>query len=214
MKRILLFLVLSVILESAFSQNGPSISIVNNTGYTLDYIYVSQTASDNWLEDILGDKVLPDGESITIRLPFALDVTNQYDIRVVDEDDDTYTKWDVLVNNDSRIEFTLSDFDEDTSVDESDEDNSLPRVNIENNTGYDVYYLYISTTASGSWKDDVLGDDVLLDGEDVYVRLPYPLDVVNRYDIKLVDEDDDSYIKWDVLITPDSIIEFTFDDWE
>lgn len=212
MKRILLFLFLSVIMVSAFSQNGSTISIVNSTGYTLEYIYVSQTASDNWLEDVLGDKVLPDDESVTIKLPYSLDVTNRYDIRLVDVDGDTYTRWDVLVKADSRIEFTLADLDEDTSTDVSEDTDALPRINIENNTGYTVYYAYISTTASGSWEEDLLGDEVLEDGEDIFVRLPYQLNVVNRYDIKLVDEDDDSYIKWDVLVSPGSIIEFTIDD--
>lgn len=212
MKRILLSLFLSVIIVSAFSQNGPAIRILNNTGYTVEYIYVSQTASDNWYEDILGDKVLPDGESVTVNLPYPLDVTNRYDIRIVDEDEDNYTKWDVLVNADSRIEFTLSDIDEDSSTDDSEDTDALPKVSIGNNTGYAIYYAYISTTASGSWGDDLLGDDIIEDGEDVSVRLPYELNVVNRYDIKLVDEDYDSYTKWNVLITPDSWIEFTLAD--
>ena len=212
MKRILLSLLLSVIVVSAFSQNGPPIRIVNNTGYTVEYIYVSQTASGNWYEDILGDKVLPDGESVSVNLPYPLNVTNRYDIRIVDEDDDTYTKWDVLVNASSRIEFTLSDIDEDSSTDNSEETNTLPKVSIGNNTGYAIYYAYISTTASDSWGEDLLGDEVLGDDEDVTVRLPYQLNVANRYDIKLVDEDDDSYTKWNVLVTPEASIEFTLAD--
>lgn len=87
-----------------------------------------------------------------------------------------------------------------------------PRVTIVNNTGYTVYYVYISQTATEKWEEDVLDEDLLMNDDYVNVRLLYPLDVVNRYDIKLVDEDGDTYTKWNVLITPNARIVFTIND--
>ena len=87
-----------------------------------------------------------------------------------------------------------------------------PRVTIVNNTGYTVYYVYISERAARDWEEDIMRNDVLLNGDYVNVRLLYPLTTVNRYDIKLVDEDGDAYIKWNVLITPNARIVFTLDD--
>ena len=42
-------------------------SVVNNTGSTIYHIYCSSVGSDNWEEDILGEKgVVMPGESVTI----------------------------------------------------------------------------------------------------------------------------------------------------
>jgi hypothetical protein len=192
----------------AAAQDLPRVTIVNNTGYMVYYVYISQTATDDWEEDIMGDDVLPNGDSVRVRLSYSLNVTNRYDIRLEDEDGDTYTKWNVLITPDSRIVFTISDLDNESQNQAA----NLPRVTIVNNTGYMVYYLYISQTATDDWEEDVLGDSVLSSGESYRVRLAYPLNVTNRYDIRLEDEDGDTYTKWNVLITPDSRIVFTIND--
>ena len=70
-------------------------------------------------------------------------------------------------------------------------------VTIINRTGYTIYYLKISPESSDDWGDDWLGDDVLMDGDHI------SLDLAERgygknctFDIKAIDEDDDSYIQW------------------
>lgn len=212
-KYFLLSFVLSCLTLTAFTQELPVVTIVNNTGYTVYYVYMSQVASDDWGDDLMGSEVLSDGESVDIRLAYPLNVTNKYDIKLEDEDGDTYTRWDVLITPDSRIVFTIGDMDIDydyESTSYSSTDN--PIVYVLNNTGYTVYYVYMSQTASDDWGEDLMGDEVLLDGESVPIRLAYPLTVTNRYDIKLEDEDGDTYTLWDVLVSPDSTIEFTIGD--
>jgi hypothetical protein len=194
----------------AFTQDNPTVRIVNNTGYTVYYVYISQIATDDWEEDVLGDDVLTDGHSVNISLKYPLDVTNRYDIKLEDEDGDTYTKWDVLISQGSTVEFTIGDLDVSSASDQS--STVSPVVHIINNTGYTVYYVYVSQSSADDWHEDVLEEDVLLDGQSVGVTLAYPLDVVNRYDIKLEDEDGDTYTKWDLLISPESNIEFTIGD--
>ncbi|GHT80634.1 hypothetical protein FACS1894130_12080 [Spirochaetia bacterium] len=93
------------------AQSSPRVTIVNNTGFTIYYIYISQTAADEWEEDVLDDDVLLDGDSITVTLAYPLTVTNRYDIMLEDEDGDTYTKWDILITPDARIIFTIKDLD-------------------------------------------------------------------------------------------------------
>ncbi|MDR1866837.1 MAG: hypothetical protein LBQ77_01055, partial [Treponema sp.] len=51
-----------------YAQNRPSITIVNNTGYTVYYLYISQSTATEWEEDILGDAVISNGDSINVRL--------------------------------------------------------------------------------------------------------------------------------------------------
>jgi hypothetical protein len=93
------------------AQSRPRVTIINNTGYTVFFIYISQTATDDWEEDVLDDDVLMDGDSINVTLAYPLTVTNRYDIKLEDEDGDTYTKWDELITPNARIVFTIKDLD-------------------------------------------------------------------------------------------------------
>jgi hypothetical protein len=93
------------------AQERPLVLIVNNTGYTGYYLYISPSDVDEWGEDVLDEDVLPDGELLRLELSQALNRVNRYDIQMEDEDGDTYTKWDVLITPQIRIEFTLDDLD-------------------------------------------------------------------------------------------------------
>ncbi|WP_445011622.1 hypothetical protein [Vreelandella stevensii] len=77
-------------------------------------------------------------------------------------------------------------------------------VDITNRTGYTIYYMYVSPASSSSWEEDVLGSDVLMNGDTQRVTLtgyrsPY-------FDIRLVDEDDDSYTFWNVDVSRQDIV--------
>ena len=111
-KQLLLSFLLTFVMLAAFTQDNPTVQIVNNTGYTVYYAYISQTATDDWEEDVLGDKTLSDGEYVDVTLLYPLDVVNRYDVKLVDEDGDSYTKWDVRVTSNGVIEFTFDDYDQ------------------------------------------------------------------------------------------------------
>jgi hypothetical protein len=93
------------------AQNLPSIRITNNTGYDVYYIYISPSDSEDWGEEFLGDDVLLDGHSVNIRLDYPLSRAAVYDIRVEDEDGDTYVKRGEKLANNARIVFTEADLD-------------------------------------------------------------------------------------------------------
>jgi len=61
------------------------------------------------------------------------------------------------------------------------------RVGIANNSSYDIYRLYMSSTQANDWGRDLLGDSVLLSGSSFSVTAD-----PGRYDLKLVDEDGDT----------------------
>lgn len=72
-------------------------------------------------------------------------------------------------------------------------------VDITNETGYTVYYLYVSPEHASSWEEDVLGSDVMPSGTTRRVTLQgykSPL-----FDIRLIDEDDDTYTFWGVDVS-------------
>ncbi|GHT94121.1 hypothetical protein FACS1894141_0170 [Spirochaetia bacterium] len=96
---------------SAYEDDTASITIVNKTGYTVYYVYVSPSSSDSWGDDQLGsDSVLVDGSSIRVTVP-SFNSAITYDICLIDEDEDTYTKTGLRLSNNQRIEFTMSDID-------------------------------------------------------------------------------------------------------
>ena len=85
------------------------------------------------------------------------------------------------------------------------------QITIVNNTGFPIWYVYISPSADNSWGDDLLADDQIIDdGESVVLHLQYSEG--NRYDIMLEGSVGDIYIKYDEKITDKSRIIFTFDD--
>jgi len=94
-----------------YAQNLPSVRVVNNTGYDIYCIFASPSSDEEWGEDLLGDDILEDGQTATIRLPLPLSTNNVYDFGVLDEDDDVYYKWDVTVTNNARIVFTEDDLE-------------------------------------------------------------------------------------------------------
>ena len=98
--------------QTTTPDSRPFITVINNTGYTIWHVYIKTSSSTNWGDDILrSDQVLNNGQSVGIRLGQSLNVTNRYDICIIDLDGDTYTKWNVLLTNNARIAFTFDDFD-------------------------------------------------------------------------------------------------------
>ena len=63
-------------------------TILNNTGYVIERVYVSASKTDEWEEDVLGEDVLEDGNRVKIR--FDKDEEScLFDIRVAYTDGET-----------------------------------------------------------------------------------------------------------------------------
>jgi opacity protein-like surface antigen len=82
------------------------VTVVNDTGYDVYYLYVSRSDSDDWGDDLLDDEILGPGEGFQVSLP-----TGTWDIMVEDEDEDTYTKSEVRVTKSTVIKMTIADLD-------------------------------------------------------------------------------------------------------
>jgi hypothetical protein len=86
------------------------VDITNRTGYTIMYMYVSAAKSKSWEEDVLGDDVLPNGDTRRVNLTGYK--SSVFDVRLVDSDGDSYTFWNVDVAE-RDIVVTLDDLDSD-----------------------------------------------------------------------------------------------------
>ncbi|MBI9106775.1 MAG: hypothetical protein JEZ04_08515 [Spirochaetales bacterium] len=197
---LLLLFTVSVIAVAA-----ESITVINKTGYDIYYLNISPDSTDDWGEDLLGDEVLMNGESVKISLD-SLGDTCILDIQAIDEDDDSYIKWDFNSCEKGKVVLTIDDLSTGDSV------GSVQDFTILNDTGFDIYYIFLSPDYSDDWEEDVLGEDeVLLAGESYDVTFSGYGDDCS-FDVRLVDEEGDSYTKWGVDLCSTYTLTITLDD--
>ena len=83
------------IASPALAENR-SVTIVNNTGYTMTNFYGSNTGANTWQEDILGQDTLPSGSQVSVNFD---DETGycMFDFKAVFEDGDELVREKVNV---------------------------------------------------------------------------------------------------------------------
>jgi hypothetical protein len=64
-----------------------------------------------------------------------------------------------------------------------------------NKTGYDISHVYVSPVKSDDWEEDVLGKDVLEDGDAWTIKFNRSTSTC-KWDLKVVYADDDSTAVW------------------
>jgi hypothetical protein len=85
---------------------------------------------------------------------------------------------------------------------------SAATIEITNGTGsWDIYYIYISPSTSDSWGDDWLGSEIMSPGDTWEFTVQS-----GTWDIKLVDEDGDEYIRYNVPVSGTYTWYATLDD--
>lgn len=63
-------------------------TILSNTGYPIERVYVSTSTKENWEEDVLGEDILPEGERTKIRFSSDEDAC-LWDLKVVYADEES-----------------------------------------------------------------------------------------------------------------------------
>jgi hypothetical protein len=86
----------------AAAQSQQDFQLVNRTGYTIDEVYVSPSAQNNWGNDLMGDDSLEDGQVLNVRFPRGSDVCS-FDIKVVYDDEETAEFREVNLCQVSRV---------------------------------------------------------------------------------------------------------------
>ena len=196
MKRtIMLMIVVAILLAVAapvFAINPAAlnrVTFVNNTGFDIIYLFFSPGDSDFWGADILGTtRTLNDGEKVGFFIHYP-DYENAFDFLAIDEDGDAYIIWDYTINDDSPavIDITLDDLEGGYDLP------PLASVDLVNESGYDMWYVFFSPGDSRMWGIDMLDDETILEtGETLSLFVPVAPEPM-RYDFEGVDEDEDVY---------------------
>lgn len=184
---------------------GGTIQILNNTGYPIYHLYIAPSDASDWGNDLLGPaEAIANGATYDTGIRPGSGI---YDIWCVDSDGDSYYKWDVSFQRSNVVEFTFMDVNLGGMAIGS--INWAPTIKITNNTGFTIYYLYMAPTSHSRWGDDLLGPMTIPHGQTFDTGVPAG---TTRYDIRLVDEDGDTYTKWDVDVSQSAAVEFTIWD--
>jgi hypothetical protein len=77
-------------------------------------------------------------------------------------------------------------------------------VDITNQTGFTIFYMYVSPADAKDWEEDVLGNAVLMNGDTKRVHLYNYFSPM--FDIRLIDEDGDTYTFWNVDVSLRDVI--------
>lgn len=86
-----------------------------------------------------------------------------------------------------------------------------------NKTGFIIDEVYVSPSDDDEWGDDVLGVDRLADGQSFEIQFDAVYEAVllafgvDKYDLKVVDEDGDEYEYYDLKLEEISQLTLTLD---
>ncbi len=191
-KKIFLTLILSLVTVFSFAQYVQDFEIENQTGVDIYFLYASPVESDSWEEDILGDDVLLDGDSTSISFSgypgvryWDLMIEDIYGNEVYWESLDLFTIEIMTLEMNAQGEI-VAFFNNEQYVQD---------FILENQTGVDIFFVYASPVESDSWEEDILGEDVLFDGDWTSISFSgYP--GVQYWDIMVVDEYDNE-VYWE-----------------
>lgn len=77
---------------TARAESALDFTLVNDTGYTIDKVFVSPSKLEEWGEDVMGEDQVPDGKSVKIHFNRAHEKDTKWDIKVVFTDKE-YRYW-------------------------------------------------------------------------------------------------------------------------
>lgn len=133
-------------------------NLMNSTGQTIERVFVSPSRSSNWGGDVLGNAVLPPGQSIWI-VPQLSDC--MLDIKVVYQGGREEERRQVNACSLSRVVWGGAP----AGVGD-------PSFQFVNRTGVVVNELYVSLSTDTNWGRDRLGQGTLAPGAGMPIGLP------------------------------------------
>lgn len=185
----LLFLIPIVCLSSFEPEYLNRVTFINKTGADIWYVFLSPGDSGEWGFDILGsERVLEDNSLLSFYISYP-EYENNFDVMAIDEEGNTFVLFDEIFNDDGEVNIIISEDDLDADNPEMD----FIEVQFENQTGYELLYLFVSPSDSEMWGVDMMDDEQTLESDDILSLLAPSSDLEVSYDVMAVDADNDEY---------------------
>ena len=209
MRKILLPAILLAILSAgtAFAFDPAELNKItfkNSTGRKIQMIFLSPADSEYWGPDIIGaDYALKDDGSIGSYVHYPKSDFS-FDVMATDDTGSMFELRDLKLSDGNERTITLTP----QSLDSNTPDFTLVTLSVENDTGRELQYLFISPSDSDAWGADLLdSESTLVDGGSHSIVIPVGKEKV-QYNLMAVDESNQQYI-FDVTIDPANGSEFT-----
>ncbi len=186
---VLLVCALALFADDYFNE----ISFRNKTGNTIYYLFFSPGDSEYWGPDVLGStRTFDSGEEIGYYISFPGESAD-FDFKAVDEAGNVYELYgNTMVEGEvARIVITPDKMTENVDIDDFEE--GLVALEINNLTGFELYYLFISPADSDMYGIDFMDYETTLMPDDSMEILMFASDDGIAYDLMAIDADDDSY---------------------
>lgn len=171
------------------------LTIVNATGATINYLFISPGDSEHWGPDMLGMDTLVNGASVSYFMHYP-DRSGAFDILAIDNSNRRYE-----VRNVTLVDGTPGTVRLQASHRTTTRAPEIVNVTVRNRTGYSMTYMFFSPDDSTMYGADILGDSkTLANGESHTFGILKPSAPV-KYDFWSIDEDNDEY-KFTYTVNP------------
>jgi len=194
--------------SAAFAFNPDELNKItfnNATGTKIEMIFLSPGDSKFWGPDIIGaDYFLKDGASLGFYVHYP-DKSFKFDIMATDDQGNKFEVRDFTLTDgkEAKVKFTNRNLNKEAP------DFTLATVHIENDTGHEIQYLFVSPNDSDAWGVDLLDENSTVADKDTHsFVLAVGKDKV-KYNLMAVDENNDEY-KFNMTIDPQTKKEFTW----
>jgi opacity protein-like surface antigen len=107
MKKALFLVVLFIAVVFTAAAADPVVTVVNDTGYSIWFLYASKPEADDWGDDLLNGKTLKNGGSVKITLK-----PGTWDIQLESDDEEYYGKYGLKITKDTQVVFTEDDYED------------------------------------------------------------------------------------------------------
>jgi len=180
----------------------PTITIQNNTGYSIGSVYIKPSTSTNWDDNSWTYISFSNGTSRTFTLSLPLSTANVYDIRLArgsTSGNENFRKYRVSISNNMTVTFTSSDMDDGSN---------LPSITIQNRSGVTFNSLHIKPSSSSNWDTRNYGS--ISNNSDSTVGIPIPSSSYTVFDIQVRSTNPaNTYTRNNVTISNGMILTFT-----
>ena len=186
---------------------NPTITVQNNTGYTINGIWMKPSTSTDWGSNLWGFLGIPDGQSRTFTLPQPLSVQNVYDILLSQQSGGgghNFSRYGLTVTNGMTVNFTTAQFDDGSN---------LPSITIQNRSGVTFNSVHIKPSVSPNWDTRNFGS--ISNNSDRSVTIPIPPSNFTAFDIQMRSTNPtNTYTRNNVTISDGMTLLFTSADMD
>jgi hypothetical protein len=146
------------------------VQVANQTNGTVCFLYVSPCSSNAWGDDILGQAVLPSGQSVTVNIQPGC-----WDFRADDCDGNALaTQMRAQVAGPSQwvLQGNVAPGPGPGPGPVPVPTGPMANLTVTNQTGQEIFFMFMSPCEQASWGPDLLGDSTLPNGASVTVQAP------------------------------------------